>query len=82
MLETIFNLSMSTRTGVLTIEGMSCDHCIRAVREALEEAPGTQVERVELGHAVVYYDDEQTSPDALAERVEEAGYTVQATAPE
>ena len=72
---------MSTRTGVLTIEGMSCDHCVRAVREALEGVEGVTVESVELGRAVVYYDDERTGPEALAERVEEAGYAVTATAP-
>ena len=72
---------MSTRTGVLTIEGMSCDHCVRAVREALEKAPSVTVESVELGRAVVYYDDEATGPDDLAERVEDAGYRVTATAP-
>jgi copper chaperone CopZ len=72
---------MSTRTGVLRIEGMSCAHCVRAVREALEGAPGVEVEAVELGRAVVRYDDEAASVEELAARVEEAGYSVTATEP-
>jgi copper chaperone CopZ len=67
---------MSLRTETLPIEGMTCGHCVRAVREALERLPGVEVEAVEIGRAVVRYDDAQTRRADLAARVAEAGYAV------
>lgn len=58
----------------LDISGMSCDHCIRAVRGALEGVDGATVESVELGTAQVRYDPEQTSPARLADAVSDEGY--------
>lgn len=58
----------------LKVNGMSCDHCVRSVWQALEEVPGVeQVMSVKLdsGEAVV-----KGSPDAqrLIAAVEEEGY--------
>ena len=41
----------------LTIEGMSCGHCVMAVRNALESLPGVGVEDVVIGSAIVTFDD-------------------------
>ncbi len=63
----------------MRIEGMSCGHCVRAVRSALEEAPGVvEVERVEVGTATVAYDPARTAPAELEEAVRDAGYEVAA----
>ncbi len=63
---------------VLKIEGMSCDHCKKAVTDALTELDG--VERVEVdleaGQANVSYDPAQATTAAMKEAVEEAGYEV------
>lgn len=67
---------MSQHTTTLHIEGMSCGHCVRAVRDALAETPGVDVEDVQIGHATVRYDDAQTTPDGLVAVIDEAGYTV------
>ena len=40
----------------LTIEGMTCDHCVRAVKGAIEKMPSAEVEKVEIGSATVRYD--------------------------
>ncbi len=69
---------MSTAT--LTIDGMSCQHCVRAVREALEAVPGVTVSRVEIGSAEVSYDPSQSSSDAIAAAVSDAGYDASASA--
>jgi len=61
-------------TVALTIGGMSCQHCVRAVREALEAVPGVSVERVDIGAAEVSFDPAQASPQAIAAAVSEAGY--------
>ena len=58
----------------LDITGMSCDHCVRAVREALAGVDGAQVESVEIGSATVTYDPARTSPDAIADAVSDEGY--------
>lgn len=62
----------------LQIEGMSCGHCVSAVREALAEVAG--VERVtsvdlETGAATI---EGRAEPRALIAAVEEAGYTARA----
>jgi len=58
----------------LEIEGMSCEHCVAAVTEALDELPGVSVEAVRVGEARVSYDPNQVSPDQIALAVEDAGY--------
>ena len=58
----------------LAVDGMSCAHCVRAVRDALAEVPGTTVERVDIGGATVAYDPARTSPAELADAVRDAGY--------
>jgi copper chaperone len=60
----------------LTVKGMTCDHCVSAVRNALEETPGVRSARVDLkaGKVTVDYDDALASPRELATVVAEAGY--------
>lgn len=58
----------------LTIGGMSCGHCVKAVDKALKAVPGVQVQEVKVGGASVQYDPAATSPSAIAEAVTEAGY--------
>jgi copper chaperone len=58
----------------LHIEGMSCGHCLNAVNHALSALPGVQIESVQMGRAVVRYDERTTSPAALEAAVSDAGY--------
>jgi copper chaperone CopZ len=58
----------------LTIEGMSCEHCLRAVRGRLERTPGVAVEHVEIGSASVRYDPAKTSVDDIEEAIADEGY--------
>jgi copper chaperone len=64
----------------LEIEGMSCEHCVAAVSEALAELPGVSVEEVRVGEARVRYDPGQVSPDQIALAIEDAGYAAHAKA--
>ncbi|MDR0759063.1 MAG: copper ion binding protein [Treponema sp.] len=61
----------------LKIEGMSCEHCVKAVKTALEEIEGVQSAGVSLTDksAVVDHGDGVTLA-ALKAAVEEAGYEV------
>jgi copper chaperone CopZ len=71
---------MATQTLELTIEGMTCEHCVSAVKNALMGVPGVTSAEVDLkaGQATVVLDPEQASVESLVAAVEEEGYTVTA----
>ena len=60
---------------VLNIEGMSCGHCVRHVKEALAELPGVKSAVVSLKehNAVVEHEEAVTAGEMIA-AVEDAGY--------
>jgi len=60
----------------LTIQGMSCGHCVMHVRKALGTMNGLNVESVEIGKAVVTFDEAVVTGKRIAEAIEEAGYTL------
>jgi len=59
----------------LTIEGMSCEHCIRAVRGRLERTAGVKVDDVDIGSATIDYDPAKASIDDIEEAIADEGYT-------
>ena len=59
----------------LTIEGMTCEHCVRAVDGRLRRTPGVDVANVAIGSAQVRYDPTITSVDEIAEVIADEGYT-------
>ncbi len=59
----------------LTINGMSCGHCVNAVSGALQQLPGVEVEQVVIGQATLSYDPAKTSVDQIIEAVNDEGYT-------
>ncbi|HYE57506.1 MAG TPA: heavy-metal-associated domain-containing protein [Rhodothermales bacterium] len=65
-----------TQTETLRIEGMSCQHCVRAVRSALEGVPGVTVEDVQVGTARVRIDDGEADRSQLVKAIEGEGYAV------
>ena len=60
----------------INISGMSCGHCVGAVKKALESVDGVDVEQVGVGTATVSYDPTATSPARIAEAIEDEGYAV------
>ncbi|HSA57915.1 MAG TPA: heavy-metal-associated domain-containing protein [Gemmatimonadaceae bacterium] len=61
----------------LTIDGMSCGHCVQSVRSALESVPGATVASVEIGTATVLVDESRTAIGDLVDAVQDAGYEAQ-----
>jgi copper chaperone CopZ len=59
----------------LTIEGMTCAHCVRAVDGRLRRTPGVEVTRVTIGSADLRYDPARTNVDEIAEAIADEGYT-------
>ena len=62
----------------LQINGMSCNHCIMAVREELLklEPKGLILDDLQIGSAKVQYDEKLVSRDDINKAVKEAGYNV------
>lgn len=61
------------------IEGMSCDHCVAAVRKGLEGVSGLKSADVKIGSARVEYDPALASPAQFAEAVSDQGFDVDQT---
>jgi len=58
----------------LEVSGMSCGHCVHAVREALASVPGVSVKDVNVGSATVNFDETKTTVGDLVDAVSDAGY--------
>ena len=58
----------------LTIEGMSCHHCLNAVNKALTALPGVTIESVRIGRAEVSFDPALADAERIAAAVTDAGY--------
>lgn len=61
---------------VLLVEGMSCGHCEKAVKDALGELDGVKLVNVNLDSKKVEVEGEKLQYNILKEAVEEAGYHV------
>jgi copper chaperone CopZ len=59
----------------LTIEGMSCEHCVRAVKNRLTQTAGVAVDVVAIGSATLRYDPAKTNVDEIEEAIADEGYT-------
>jgi len=60
----------------LKIEGMSCQHCVMAVKKAIDGIDGVNSSTVVVGSATVTYDSAKTNADAISSAVRNAGYKV------
>ena len=63
----------------LHISGMSCGHCLNAVKNALSSAEGVRLTSVQMGRAQLDYDPAVTSPEQITAAVADAGYDAQPT---
>ena len=63
-------------TMTIGINGMSCSHCVAAVRKALESVPGLTVDAVTIGSASVSIDPARGSLAAAEAAIDAAGYDV------
>ncbi|MDR1495575.1 MAG: copper ion binding protein [Clostridiales Family XIII bacterium] len=62
----------------INIEGMSCEHCVKAVTDATTALPSVSDVSVDLdaGAASLTYDPSEISLDAIKEAIEDQGYDV------
>lgn len=59
------------------VEGMTCQHCVSAVREEIGALTGVSAVNVDLDTGTVVVDsDAALDPSTVAAAVDEAGYTL------
>ncbi|MDR3628159.1 MAG: cation transporter [Ignavibacteriaceae bacterium] len=61
-------------TKELKIEGMSCGHCVMAVKKELSKIQNMIVEDVQIGKAKVQYDETKVTDKNITDAIEEAGF--------
>jgi copper chaperone CopZ len=60
----------------IEITGMTCAHCVMAVKKSLAQLPGVSVQDVRVGSATVTYDPAHVSTAMLEAAIEAEGYAV------
>lgn len=63
---------------VFIVDGMSCNHCVMAVKKELNKA-GVSNHLVEIGKVVITSEDESINSDKIIKAIESAGYRVVST---
>jgi len=61
---------------LIKIDGMSCDNCVKHVKNALAEVEGVDVLNVIIGSAMIVTKGD-VPEEKLREALDEAGYSVQ-----
>ncbi len=64
-------------TAKLTVDGMTCNGCVKTVKQALEKVDGVESANVDLNSnsAVVAYNPEKTNLKTMEKAVSDAGYS-------
>ncbi len=62
----------------ITIDGMSCGHCVANITNALKAVTGVVINRVTVGSASVAVSDPKAAIAAIS-AIQAAGYTVRAS---
>lgn len=69
-------MEITMKTYQVTIEGMTCGHCVMSVKNELSKVPSLKIKEVKIGSAVVETEESAAVEEKLSRAVEEAGYTV------
>ncbi|OGU48166.1 MAG: hypothetical protein A2000_07985 [Ignavibacteria bacterium GWB2_36_8] len=59
----------------IKIDGMSCGHCIMAVRKELSRLP-LKIKDVSIGSAEIEYDEAKVTSDEIKKAINKAGYSI------
>lgn len=61
-------------TKTFLIEGMTCQHCIMAVKKEIQKLDVQNI-NVKIGEATIDFDEKKLSEQLIIDAIEEAGYT-------
>jgi len=64
------------KTQEFIIEGMSCGHCVMAVRKELGKLDNIKIDDVQIGKATVEFDESKSKENSIIKAIEEAGFKV------
>jgi copper chaperone len=67
-------MEMTTKT--LKIEGMSCGHCVMALKKELSKIEGVEITNASVGRADLAVDETKVTEQKLRDAVAEAGYSL------
>jgi len=62
----------------LTVKGMSCNHCVKAIESSVSNLQGVHSVKVhlDLGKVDIQLDENQVTVNQVKETIEEEGYDV------
>jgi len=60
----------------IKIEGMSCQHCVMAVKKAIGGLKGIEHADVAIGSAIVKYDESKLNIEDINASIEKTGFRV------
>ena len=60
---------------VIKIEGMSCQHCVMAVKKEIEKLNVQKLD-IKIGEAIVEFDESKVSEENIRQAIKGAGYIV------
>lgn len=63
------------KTETIKISGMTCNHCVKSVEEAIKQLPVEKYE-VKIGSLYVEYDSEKIIKEQIINAVEDIGYEI------
>jgi len=58
----------------LLIDGMSCGHCVKALKNELSAIQGLIVQDVKIGKAIIEYDPDTVSDEDILHAIDESGF--------
>lgn len=61
---------------IISIEGMSCQHCVMRVKKALEGLNGVTALNVTVGRAEVSFDESKAQKKDIEDTIVKAGYKI------
>ncbi len=67
---------MAQQTETLHVEGMSCMHCVNAIKNSVGSLPGVSKVEVDLTDkkVTVDFESDQVTLDQIKAKIEDAGY--------
>jgi copper chaperone len=63
-----------TETIELTVSGMTCDHCVRSITNAVNELPGVARTTVDLEGGKATVEGDELDAERIIAAIEEEGY--------
>lgn len=59
----------------IKISGMTCNHCVKSVEEAIKHLP-VEKHEVKIGSLYVEYDSEKLTKEQIIKAIEDTGYEI------